>query len=188
MVKVYEARIKALKKQVVDLGGKVGDMKTDVAQELKRGHDQVDTKESYLAPMLRPEKRVKSKDDRVEVSLEISTESSTSPSSTSSSTNILLAAKPVVAPSNPVRHAKPKRSDFTRSIPLGKEMKFASTRLSKPYKLHNPTKSSSHVTAVLQSLRHRQSTRSLDRPHRGRKASARFPHAKDQPDSYRTRR
>lgn len=146
-VKVYEARIKILKKQVIGLGGTIGDMKMEVSKELKRGHEQVEAKETYMTPMLRPEKRMKRQDDRVERSPETPSSSSLSPTTDASSIDVHSASKPDDLPGHLVRPR-----DFKRSIPLGKENKFASGRLAKPNKLHDPTSSSSHVTAVLQTL------------------------------------
>jgi hypothetical protein len=45
-----------------------------------------------------------------------------------------------------------KRSNFTKDIPLGMEKKFAKKRISRPNRLNDPTKDSSFVTSVLQTL------------------------------------
>jgi hypothetical protein len=49
-----------------------------------------------------------------------------------------------------VRKAKP--SNFDKDIPRGMEGKFAASRLASPNPLSDPTKTSSHVTAVFQGL------------------------------------
>jgi hypothetical protein len=62
------------------------------------------------------------------------------------------ARKKTAPPAHTTSVPKVKPSNFSKSIPFGTEHKFAATRLSRPNPLLDPTKTSSHVTAVFQGI------------------------------------
>jgi hypothetical protein len=181
----YHAQVRILEKRVVDLGGTVPDMKKAVAKSLKRSVEEVEVEQDYVNLMLYPQKRNNvngSVEDFAQVPVnapsythaalaspsQLPTPSQSSTKSLSQRASPPSADSPPIHPSPPPpRHLKPtpkaKPANFSKNIPLGKEQSFASIRFSQPNKLHDPTKSSSHVTAVMQGLsatsrRRRQST------------------------------
>ncbi|KAF2823519.1 hypothetical protein CC86DRAFT_69040 [Ophiobolus disseminans] len=139
--KEYRAKVDILKKQVETLGGVVVDLDQQTVKAVKRGIDQVATKKIPDRSMLYPQKRLKNEQgDHRAAPVQLLTPTVTPPKRTSP------------PPTHKTAIPRAKRSDFSNSIPMGMERKFAHKRLAQPNRLFDPTKTASFATAVFQAI------------------------------------
>lgn len=150
---------------MIELGGSLPDMKAEVPKTLKRSREDEKGTDKHETSMPHPQKRAKTGDSGIDEAPKTPVKTLFSSSDTTNHTSRMLT--PVRTPPTqdgpspqrlplPVRHNTPvpkaKRANFFKTIPVGKEGKFASTRLAQPNMLRDATTSSSHVTAVFQGL------------------------------------
>jgi hypothetical protein len=157
--KEYRVQVKILEKKLLQAGGSLDGLKQETVKSLKRSREETAPEENHQAPMLHPQKRVKtgpateppSTPDAYSPRVH-----NTAPKQLQSPAPTITPSKRTPAPAPPPSHMtaipRAKRSSFTKEIPLGMEKKFAKKRLPRPNRLHDPTNASSFVTSVLQSL------------------------------------